>query len=419
MQAEPIEISEPELDRRDAWETYRQAAPGILTTLEAVRRQIDGVLASLGVRYTLKARAKSFESLFEKAVREGLPTSNGLPVSADLLGLRVICPFLEDLRVVETSLGPVIHVVERESKGAAHDALDFAYQSVHLTARVPESAVAEPLRSLIHHFELQLRTSLQEAWSEVEHELVYKVDPTMRDPRTRRKLAGLKAALDLADTSFQEIRDYQREVSTARLKRRGLFFESVNRMSHGVVAEHEALTVNGALPADNGEPARVLAADPSSSEAETLLVRALGSHVDCDYLQAIELYTRVLSLGPADGPRTIATLHRGLAHFCLGDYLEAIADLDAVIRGDQDNAKALFYRAMAHHGLQRTVPALADVERVLVLTPSDPHSLCLRAELALCNGDVERARADCQRALHLDDSFHPATVLMERMQRPR
>ncbi len=60
--------------------------------------------------------------------------------------------------------------------------------------------------------EIQLRTILQDAWAEVEHELVYKSDISLPNQSIRRKLASLNATLTLSDLIFQEIRDYQKEI---------------------------------------------------------------------------------------------------------------------------------------------------------------------------------------------------------------
>ena len=53
---------------------------------------------------------------------------------------------------------------------------------------------------------------MQDAWAEVEHELVYKSDITLPNQSIRRKLASLNATLTLSDLIFQEIRDYQKEI---------------------------------------------------------------------------------------------------------------------------------------------------------------------------------------------------------------
>ena len=56
-----------------------------------------------------------------------------------------------------------------------------------------------------------LRTILQDAWAEVEHELIYKTSIDKVENTLRRKMIAINATLSLADLTFQEIRDYQKK----------------------------------------------------------------------------------------------------------------------------------------------------------------------------------------------------------------
>src|SRR5690606_12002199 len=77
---------------------------------------------------------------------------------------------------------------------------------------VPERLVLPP--GCRPGLEVQVRTILQDAWAEVEHELIYKNH--FRYPNSdsiRKKLAAVNASLSLADMIFQEIRDTQKEMA--------------------------------------------------------------------------------------------------------------------------------------------------------------------------------------------------------------
>jgi hypothetical protein len=77
--------------------------------------------------------------------------------------------------------------------------------------------------------EIQLCTTLQDAWSEVEHELIYKKDFSPFDEPMKRKVAALNANLTLSGTLFQEIRDYQRKLQMELHKRRESFMYKVQK----------------------------------------------------------------------------------------------------------------------------------------------------------------------------------------------
>ena len=85
----------------------------------------------------------------------------------------------------------------------------------------------EELRLESTAFEVQLRTILQEAWAEVEHELVYKAEFTPFDEPMKRKLAALNANLSLSDIIFQEILDYQRRLTSELERRRSAFYGKI------------------------------------------------------------------------------------------------------------------------------------------------------------------------------------------------
>ena len=88
----------------------------------------------------------------------------------------------------------------------------------HSGLKVPNSLVCE----------IQIRTILQDAWAEVEHELVYKSEFSPFDLPLRRKLASTNASLSLADIIFQEIRDYQTKLQREVDERRASFYEQAD-----------------------------------------------------------------------------------------------------------------------------------------------------------------------------------------------
>jgi putative GTP pyrophosphokinase len=94
-------------------------------------------------------------------------------------------------------------VFEVERKGEEQSFREFGYRSVHLNLRLSSGNFCE----------IQIRTILQDAWAEVEHEIVYKGSFTPFDEPLKRKLAALNATLSLSDIIFQELRNYQRKLN--------------------------------------------------------------------------------------------------------------------------------------------------------------------------------------------------------------
>lgn len=126
--------------------------------------------------------------------------------------------FLEDIEQVESLIRQHFHVIEIEHKSAGKPVNEFSYQSIHLTIELPEEQFNGFIPYSGRTCEIQLRTILQDAWAEVEHELIYKANFTMLNESIKRKLASLNATLTLSDIIFQEIRDYQKAIKTLREK---------------------------------------------------------------------------------------------------------------------------------------------------------------------------------------------------------
>ncbi|MDR2110923.1 MAG: RelA/SpoT domain-containing protein, partial [Spirochaetaceae bacterium] len=180
----------------------------------------------LPFRPTIKGRPKDFSSFFKKYLKllKSTGASESPPIT-DLIGVRIVCPVLEDLAVVEDAVKRVFTVIELERKGEHYSFKEFGYESTHLLVKIPEEIIKNRGTCNCEVAEIQIRTILQDAWAEVEHELVYKAEFTPFDDPLKRKLAAVNASLSLADIIFQEIRGYQRQLNRELGKRRNSFYK--------------------------------------------------------------------------------------------------------------------------------------------------------------------------------------------------
>lgn len=111
-------------------------------------------------------------------------------------------------------IGQEFDVFERSDKGAALiEEGRFGYQSIHylVTLKEPRTRLDEYARFERAIVELQVRTILQHAWAEIEHDIQYKSASAIPAVISRRflTLAGL---LELADREFQAIQDQDQEI---------------------------------------------------------------------------------------------------------------------------------------------------------------------------------------------------------------
>jgi len=108
--------------------------------------RIEKLLSHMSSHPRVKYRIKDFESYFKKYIRilkSG--ASNKSLLIADVIGIRIICPFLEDLAAVEELLKGKFKVIEVERKGGDHTFREFGYESIHLHIAVPDDIVPSDL----------------------------------------------------------------------------------------------------------------------------------------------------------------------------------------------------------------------------------------------------------------------------------
>lgn len=379
---------------------YKHASPRLERALSEMLARIHARMENAGLFPAFKQRVKSFNSYFSKRVkfiRDGISSGRPpLPVT-DLLAIRIICPFIGDLQRVEDALQSEFEVREVEHKGAQSSFKEFGYQSTHLLLALP-AELAEGIDLLDPPVcEVQIRTILQDAWAEVEHELVYKAEFTPFDDPMKRKLAALNANLTLSDMLFQEIRDYQHQLNNELAKRRVAFFKKIED------------TIDGEFYSGVKEPQKRMpegAKDPSWlgpwKSLDDLLLEALNAHNRADYLRAIDIYSHILAMNPKAEIRALIHKHRGMAYFAESMYDEALEDFSATLEHDPQCYKAAYYRGVVHSVRQNYAAAIDDFNAAISIHPYHFYSTYRRAQAYYHLGDYPKALADCGEALELD-----------------
>ncbi len=379
-------------DRVELQAAYTQKYAVYESALEDFGRRLDKDLKEQGVRFSLKSRVKSFPSYYKKLLRKisKVDSNNDSSKIQDILGIRIVCPFLENLQRVEEILRSHYTLREVERKGAEHSFREFGYQSIHLLIQLPEELVKEYAELDIGVCEVQIRTILQDAWSEVEHELVYKANFTPYDESLRRKLAALNANLSLSDVIFQEIRDYQKSLHNELKKRRRSFTERVETETSGT-----ALKAHEELPVADPQPSS------SFANVDQLLLNALNAHNRGDYHGAISLYDEILERQIDRGVKSIITVHRGMALFAAARYAEALENFRTAAELEPDNSKVYYYQGIVYRVLARPTEALTAFARSIEIYPYHLESLFSLAQTYFKLDDFPAALEFCEKALKI------------------
>lgn len=167
--------------------------------------------------HSIEARAKSIVSFASKARtpsadNENAPKyANPIDEITDLAGVRVITFFTRTLDEVDELVKREFDVVERSDKADLLEVDRLGYQSIHYLVRLKDSRTELP--EYAPHkgrvAEVQVRTILQHAWAEIQHDVQYKAVHTLPVGLGRR-FAALAGLLELADREFQAIEDDRR-----------------------------------------------------------------------------------------------------------------------------------------------------------------------------------------------------------------
>lgn len=188
----------------------------------AVQRIVDECLKKRGIKvHSVMSRAKDPISFGQKAASpsDEDPTKPKYPHPleqiTDLAGVRIITFFPSTLADVDRLLVEEFEVVERSDKGEQLLYEErFGYQSIHYLVRLSKSraTLAEYERFHSAITEIQVRTILQHAWDEIEHDIQYKSTLTI-PAAIRRRFMALAGLLEIADREFQAIQDADRQLT--------------------------------------------------------------------------------------------------------------------------------------------------------------------------------------------------------------
>lgn len=380
---------------------YTHYNPYLLAVLDNIQKKLDDTIC-LTSGPTYKRRVKSFDSYYKKCIRlkpDEAASSNELICLTDIIGIRVVCAFLEDLSSVLEDVKRDFVIREIENKSATHSFKEFGYDSIHVLVEIPDDCfpqkddfdLAKP-KNLV--CEIQIRTILQDAWAEVEHELIYKGEFSPFDMPLRRKLASINASLNLADIIFQEIRDYQKKLQSEVDERRFLFYEKVDEKI-GSVTEVQKKT----LPLEKVSPF-------VQGTIDDLILAAMHAHNSGHLDEAISIYTQIIDSHPNAIAESVVRKHRGMAYFTENNYESALLDFQKSSELDPKNFRSLYYEGIVHAILHKWENAVDCYTRSISLNEYHSHAFFRRAMAYYELDEYENALNDVISAkkLGIDDS---------------
>lgn len=191
-------------------EEYRSRLPEYEEISSRASKEIKEMLASAGIIVAaVESRVKTEHSLAGKLELKGAKYSSIADIT-DIVGLRVITFYIDDVDKVASLIERLFEIDWENSvdKRKLHEIDSFGYLSLHYICSVQDCP---------YRFEIQMRTILQHAWANMNHDTGYKsgVEVPKEYLRNMNRLAGM---LELIDEQFSRIRtdinDYRRKVQS-------------------------------------------------------------------------------------------------------------------------------------------------------------------------------------------------------------
>lgn len=163
--------------------------------------------------YNIEPRAKSISSFQEKVSGNIKFDPKDMQ---DLAGVRIIGYVIADVEKISRIIEKNFVVDEKRSKNKK-DILGeekVGYQSIHYVCKLSKTREKLPENKKFKdlYFEIQVRTILQHAWAEIEHDRKYKFSGELPEgiPRRFNLIAGL---LEIADNEFEALANMVSEYS--------------------------------------------------------------------------------------------------------------------------------------------------------------------------------------------------------------
>ena len=192
------------------------------TSLQIIEKNISTKICDrldkVGILYRTFSRTKNDKSISEKITRKILeekPYSTDGKKMQDIIGVRIVTYFQDDIKLVKEILSNILEFIDEEID--THELTVFKPKRTNIICafdskdqgifnELKATSPNENLTLCDTTFELQLRTILSEGWHEVDHSLRYKCkNEWEQHAEKERMLNGIYASLEVNDLALKSL----------------------------------------------------------------------------------------------------------------------------------------------------------------------------------------------------------------------
>ncbi len=183
-----------------------------------IHQKIVDELNKIGLLYRIFVRTKNEKSITEKIQRkieEGNPYQKSGKKIQDVIGVRIVTYFKDDIEVVKDILNNKFKFVGEEID--EHELTVFKPKRTNIVCQFDDNQIQilkevnsvsdkSNFNLIDNTFELQLRTMLSEGWHEIDHNLRYKCkNDWVEHKESERLLNGIYASLETNDIALKNL----------------------------------------------------------------------------------------------------------------------------------------------------------------------------------------------------------------------
>lgn len=154
----------------------------------------------------MKSRLKTEKSIIDKLNKKGyeVTTKNMILHVHDIIGIRIVCSFLEDVYDIVDIIKSSKQFKIKEEKDYIKNPKSTGYMSYHLIVLVPIY-----LNETVEHVEaeIQIRTSAMDFWASIDHKIQYKF-PSEIPEEVKKEMYNCSLDIRKLDEKMQQLNEF-------------------------------------------------------------------------------------------------------------------------------------------------------------------------------------------------------------------
>lgn len=154
----------------------------------------------------MKSRLKTEKSIIDKLNKKGyeVTTKNMISHVHDIIGIRIVCSFLEDVYDIVDIIKSSKQFKIKEEKDYIKNPKSTGYMSYHLIVLVPIY-----LNETVEYVEaeIQIRTSAMDFWASIDHKVQYKF-PSEIPEEVKKEMYNCSLDIRKLDEKMQQLNEF-------------------------------------------------------------------------------------------------------------------------------------------------------------------------------------------------------------------